>query len=232
MKHAYAALALPVVLAVLAAAPVAGQRIDSPYRFVGTSQHAGLFAGQLSASAGRLDMGPQPGPTFGARWGIRVSGPLAVGLEVGYTPTQRTVRDTVFVAADSSFRALGDADMRLLSFMGQVRFNITGARTWHGLQPFVGLGAGAVFDRGERRAFDENLTEQSRYNFGTTFAAQVGAGVEWFATERLAARIDARNMMWKLGIPDAFLLTEHGRTLSASDWENNFILSAGLSLHF
>lgn len=232
MKHALLAIIVHLACLACLAGHAAAQQIDSPYRFLDDTRQFGVFAGYMSAQEGRAGIGPQPAPTLGARLAFRVSGPFSLGLEVGYTPTQRTVRDTVFQAADSVFRPLGEADMRLISVMGEARFNLTGPRTWHGLQPFVAGGAGVVFDGGDRHAFDEDLPDQGRYRFGTTFAGQVGVGVDWYPTERVSLRLDARNLLWKLRVPDAFLLTEHGQTLSASEWENNFVVTAGLSFHF
>lgn len=232
MKHALLAVTLHVACLAFAAGPAAAQRIDSPYRFLDHTREFGVFGGHLSAAEGRLGMGPQPGPMLGARAAFRVSGPLMLGLEVGYTSTRRTVRDTVFLATDSVFEPLGEADMQLISVMGEIRLNLTGPRTWHGLQPYLSGGAGAVIDRGERDAFDEDLPEGGRYRFGTTFAGQVGAGVAWYPTQRVSVQLDARNLMWKLRVPDTFQLTEFGATLAASEWENNFVVRAGLSFHF
>lgn len=232
MKHALPALTLHVACLACLAGPAAAQQIDSPYRFLDTTRQIGFFGGYMSASEGRLGIGPQPAPTFGGRLALRVSGPLVLGLEVGYTPTQRTVRDTVFLTPDSVFQPIGEADMNLISVMSEVRFNLTGPRTWHGLQPFLVLGAGVAFDGGDRRAFEEDLPDQGRYRFGTTFAGQVGVGVDWFPTDRVSLRLDARNLLWKLRVPEAFLLSEHGQTLAESEWENNFVVTAGLSFHF
>jgi opacity protein-like surface antigen len=232
MKRVLHILAICAACAACLTAPAAAQRIDSPYRFVDHSQYFGIYGGLLAAEEGVFALGPHPGTMVGARWAIRVSGPISLGVDLSYTPTQRTVRDTVFVAADSMYRAVGDTDMRLLAVMGDVRFNITGARTWHGLQPFVGVGVGAVTDLAGRPAIEEDLETTARYDFGTSFAGHVGAGVDWFAADRISLRLDGRNMLWRLGVPEAFLLTERGQALSRSTWENNFLVSAGVSYHF
>jgi hypothetical protein len=216
----------------LAANPANAQRIDSPYRFLDYAQHAGLYAGHVQASPGLADLGPTPGPIVGGRWAIRVSGPFSVGGELSYMPTTRVVRDTVFVAADSVFRAIGETDMRLVTVMANLTFSLTGPRTWHGLRPLLSAGAGAAFDirssLPEEAEFEANL----RYRYGTSFAGQFGAGIEWFPTERISLRADARNMLWRVGVPEAFLLTEAGRGMGRSQWESNPALTAGVSIHF
>ncbi|CAN5764640.1 hypothetical protein BH23GEM9_BH23GEM9_35530 [soil metagenome] len=214
------------------AAPTSAQRIDSPYRFQDHGQQLGLYAGHIAATEGVLRIGPQPAPTMGARWAMRVTGPLSIGAELGYTPTTRTVRDTVFIANDSLYREVGEANLRLLSLMGNLHFSIVGPRTWHGLQPFGLLGAGAVINLGGRTAVEDDLPATVRYDFGTSFAGQFGGGVDWFPSQRVSVRLDARNVLWRLSVPEAFVQTEAGNTLARTAWENNFALTAGLSFHF
>lgn len=224
-------LALATTLAVNTS-DAAAQSIDSPYRFLDHNQFAGGFAGYLQPSAGRIDGGPAAAPVFGASWGISVSGPFAVTVELAVAPTSRIVRDTAFVAADSTWAELGEADMTLAIAMASMRFNITGARTWNGLQPFMLLGAGLVHDLSGDAAIEAELPENLRFDYGTSFAGQLGAGIDWFPSSRLSARLDARNMLWKLGVPEAFVLTESGRTLPRSQWEQNLVATAGLFFHF
>lgn len=218
-------------LLVLASAASA-QRIDSPYRFLDHGQRVGVFAGQLSTAQGQLGIGPQDAPTLGARWALRVSGPFSIAVEAAYTPSTRTVRDTVFVAADSAFRAVGEADMRLLSVMGNLHFSLTGARTWNSLQPFLVLGGGVVIDMAGSPAVETEIPATARYDFGTSFAGQFGGGVEWFPSQRVSLRVDARNLIWRLSVPELFVQTPAGRQLQRSEWENNLALTAGLSFHF
>lgn len=223
-----------VALLALLAGTVAGQQIRSPYRFIDTSQFGGVSGGQVFASRGRLDTGPHDAPMVFARWGLRVSGPFTVGAEVGYmpSPSTRIVRDTVF-AADSVYRPLGEADFTLLTVLGNLRFNVTGPRTWNGLQPFVLFGAGAAMDLAGTAPADTLVQPvDARFDFGTSFAGQIGAGVEWFPSASLSARIDAHNVLWKLKVPDAFGRTLRGENFPGSEWEQNFVLSAGLSFHF
>jgi hypothetical protein len=214
------------------ASPLHAQRIDSPYRFLDHGQHVGLFGGYIAADEGVLGIGPEAGPALGARWALRVSGPFSVGAEVAFMPTKRTVRDTVFVAADSMFRSIGEADMSLLTVMGNLRVNLTGARTWNSIQPFVLLGAGVALNLAGETAQEAELDPTQRFDFGTSFAGQFGAGADWFPTSRVSLSLDARNMLWKLNAPDAFRLTENGRRFAGSEWEQNLAVTVGLSFHF
>lgn len=223
---------IPLILGAVLAQPASAQRIDSPYRFLDHSQFLGGFGGYTWLSDGRIGLGPEPAPLLGVGWSIRVSGPFAVALDIGYMPTTRVVRDTAFVAADSTFQQTGESDVRLVTAMANLRFNLTGARTWHGVQPFALLGAGAAVDFGGGSAADLALQPNMRFDMGTSFAGQLGAGIDWFPSSRVSIRLDARNMLWKLDVPEAFRLTDAGRELPGSEWEQNFALAAGLSIHF
>jgi opacity protein-like surface antigen len=228
----------PVLCLLTAAAlcvPATGalaQQIDSPYRFLDYTQFGGVHAGYLIGNDGRIGIGPQSAPLLGVQWGIRVSGPFSLSVDVGFSPTTRTVRDTVFIAADSVFREVGEADMRLVTAMASLRLNLTGARTWNGIQPFIVAGAGLAADIANAAAVEEDLPTNARFDFGTSFAGQLGAGVDWFPSSRVSLRLDARNMLWKLPVPEAFRLTDAGEGIPGSQWEQNFALAAGLSIHF
>jgi hypothetical protein len=210
--------------------PLAGQRIDSPYRFVDTKQSAGLFGGYVFTNKGSIDLGPESGPVFGGRYGIRLSGPFTIEADIGYFPSTRAVRDTV--PSEVTFSTIGEADMALLLARGALRFNLTGPRTWHGMQPFVVFGGGAAIDLSGEPAVEDDLPQDARFDFGTSFAGELGAGVELFFTRRLALRLDGRNVLWQLEAPIAFLLGDRALTVADQEWAQNFFVSAGLSIQF
>lgn len=204
--------------------------LDSPYRFLETNQGAGVFAGYLATSEGSIGFGPSSAPMFGGRYGIRVSGPFMVEAELAYIPSTRMVLDTV--PADTTIRTLGETDMPIALARAALRFNVTGARTWHRLQPFVMFGAGVGVDLAGESSLDEDLPEDVRFDFGTSFAADFGAGIEWFVSRRTTLRIDARNLLWRLETPTAFLLDDRGDTFPDTEWTQNFFVSAGISIQF
>jgi hypothetical protein len=227
-----AALALLAPLAEAASA----QSIDSPYRFIETQQEASLFAGTLSAETGQLGMGPASASLFGGRWGIRVSGPFVFEVEGAYLPTSRTVVDTARVDpenGDSSFITLGQADANILMGHVGLRFDLVGPRTWHGFMPFVRVGGGLAVDlSGTDENLEGDLPETARFDFGTTFAGEVAAGLEYYVSPSLGVRVDARTLLWKLGVPDDFRLLEQSRGVTSASWEQQYVLTAGLSVHF
>lgn len=226
---------IPGVLALMVLLPTAAsaQTLTSPYRFIPERQHAGVFAAYLAPSEGRVGNGPNSGPAIGARWGIDISGPLALDVEAMYAPLTRPVVDTSF-AADGSHNVVGEANQKMVIALASIRFNITGKRTWHGFQPFGLVGAGSAIDISGLNTDDELVRADVRSDFGTSFAGTLGAGFEYFATSRLAFRLDAGTVLWKVPAPTAFRQQAEraDEVIPESDWERNFKVTAGFSLHF
>ena len=223
-----------ILAAVVGALPqsASAQGVDSPYRFLDHGQFGSLWGGYVWPAGGRLDLGPAPAPMVGLSYALRVSGPFALNVEAGYMPSTRTVRDTMFDATNESFTPLGEADIDLVTLMANLRLNLTGARTWHSLQPFAIVGAGLALDVASGSDIEAERQANERLDFGTSFAGQLGVGVDWFPSSRMSIRVDARDMFWKLPVPEAFRLTEQGAEFPGSDWEQNFALAVGLSIHF
>ncbi len=213
----------------LLATPAVGQTIRSPYRHLERTQSGGLFAGYVATDRGSLELGPGSGPIFGGRYGIRLSGPFAVEGEVAFLPTSRYVVD-LENDEDGDVRIpvrLREADLSLLVLMAGLRFNLTGPRTYRNLQPYLLAGAGAAISVSDEETTD--LGPDVRFDFGTSFAGQLGGGIEWFAMPRLALRLDGRVLFWELNNPRAF--TELGN-VSSDEWVQNFYFSAGAAIHF
>jgi hypothetical protein len=206
------------------------QSIPSSYRFIDQSQGAGLFAGYISTTKGTVGLGPKAGPTAGARYSIRVSGPFTLELDGSYFTSKRPVLDTTLV--DSARVVVGEADFSLLMGNVGLRFNLTGPRTWHGIQPFALFGGGMAADLSGTSADDEKVTAEARFDFGTSFAGQLGGGIEWFPSDQLTFRVDARNVLWKIKAPLALVSDSFGGALPASEWAQNGWFTVGLTLRF
>jgi hypothetical protein len=210
---------------------LAAQTVPSAYRYVETSQSIGLGAGYVFTGRGSIDMGPDAGPFFAGRYNLRISGPFVAEAEVAFFPTTRVVWDTV-PAPDTTRVEVGEANVRLMSAMASLRFNVTGPRTWHGILPYIVLGAGLAVDAAGTSADEEDLPADVVFDFGTSFAGQLGAGVELFLSPGLSLRLDGRNVLWKIDTPPAFFSGERGRLIPPDEWTQSFYVSAGLSIHF
>jgi len=206
------------------------QRIDSPYRFVERAHSLTLYGGHFSADPGIVDLGPQSASAFGARYGIRLSGAFDGELDVALIPTHRLVTDTILVQGVR--QVVGEADANLLNLQAGIRFNITGARTFYGVQPYTVFGGGAVVNLSGRDELDDQVPEDVRYRFGTSFAGQLGAGANWYVTERMSLRLDARSIFWRLRTPEGFRRGDAALEVPEMAWKRNTVFSAGVGLHF
>ncbi|MCI0432899.1 MAG: hypothetical protein L0271_04520 [Gemmatimonadetes bacterium] len=210
--------------------PGDAQQITSPYRFLETRQAATGFAGYLAASDGSLELGPRGAAVLGGRYNLIVSGPLALEAEIGYFASTRAVLDTV--PGDTTRQSIGEADFTIAMASGALRLNLTGARTYRGLLPYVLFGLGAAIDFSDASPLDAELPPDVRFEFGTSFTGVLGGGIEWLAGPRLAVRLDARNLLWKVKTPRAFLAGEQSLRLPSDEWTQNLAISAGLVIHF
>lgn len=209
------------------------QDITSPYRFIDESQALGLFGGYVLTDRGARDLGPKSSPAVGLRYSLRVRGPFVLEGEAAFVPSTRTVLDTAM--ADGAFRRLGEADLSLALVQAALRFNITGPRAYYGLQPFLLVGGGGIMDVSDSEdAFrdqlvaDDVVAEEVVFDFGTSFAAQIGAGIEWFATRRITVRADVRDVFWQIATPAAF----RDQNIASEEWLQNFAFMLGLSYRF
>jgi hypothetical protein len=221
---------LAVVALFATALPAVGQRITSPYRFLDAGQEIGAVATHVWAGDPAVGLGAKSGPAFGGRYGIRLGGPFMIEAEAVYFPTEHAVLDSVVV--DSAFQQIGTADQTLLFATAALRFNITGPRTWHGLQPFVVLGAGAVMETSHDEEAVNQAPVEARFDFGTSFAGTLGGGVAWLPSRHFAIRLDGRNVLWKVTTPAALRRGDIGLTMPDDEWVQNFTASAGVSILF
>jgi len=209
---------------------LAAQNIDSPYRFLDTRQSVSVFGGHVSTGRGTVGLGPESGMMFGARYSIGVSGPFVLEASLSWFSATRAVQDTV--PGDSGRVDIGDVDFSALSLLADIRFNLTGPRTWHGLLPYLLIGGGLTTDAASEDNLNSALPADVKFDFGTTFTGVLGGGIEWVPSSRFGFRVDARNLLWKLTTPAVFLRGLEAGTLPSDQWAQNFALTAGVVLRF
>jgi hypothetical protein len=220
---------LYVLLALLAdGSLLAAQRITSPYSFLEKGQSLGPVAGYFITDRGSIPFGPKAGPLFGVRYGIRLNGPLSAEAQVSYFPTERSVLDTSFVG--KAHRSVGTVPMRLLLSELGFRFNLTGARTWNKIAPFVFIGGGVALDVAPRDTLNNRVGSDVRYKFGTSFAGVLGTGAELYLSQSLGIRGDARATLWQIKTPGGFRVRDV--TVAPQEWTQNVQLSGSVAYHF
>jgi hypothetical protein len=225
--------------ALLWAAPALGQGIDSPYDFVEGSQEFWLFGGPILADRGVIDTGPGSGYAAGLGYTIRFSGPFNFDARVAYLPTDRRVynitpADSAAVAEDPmvGLVELGTADLSLLLIDAALRFDITGPRTWHRLQPFALIGVGGIIGVSSDNSAEENLPTdidlRTRFKNGVT--GHVGIGAEAHLNDRFSLRLEARDLLWRIHVPAGFRVP--GRLIDDAKWVQTGHFYVGLAYRF
>ncbi|NIP78117.1 MAG: hypothetical protein GWM90_02490, partial [Gemmatimonadetes bacterium] len=113
-----------------------------------------------------------------------------------------------------------------------IRFDITGPRTWHRIQPYALLGIGGAFTVAEDNAVEEGLPTNVdlRVRFRNGVTGHVGLGAELYLSDQLTLRADARDLLWKVHTPDGFRVP--GRVIDESEWVQTAHLSLGLAYRF
>jgi len=227
---------LPVALTALLVLPPGGfaraQDISSPYRFIDRGQAAEVFVGYLDADPGRFGFGPEAGPTAGVRWGVDVSS--LISLEVsGFLLS--TTRKLVNPRRTEGTRVIGEADVLLTVLDAVGRFNLTGQRTWNGIQPFLLAGLGLSFDvGGDTPPIEvEELTPAERFDFGIEFRGVFGAGVRVTPWERFAVRAAAEVNLYQLDTPEGWLDPSlEIESVAENEWVSGSHFTLGFSYLF
>lgn len=193
---------LPLALgSLIAAVPAVSAQVghtpsSSPYRDIRRGHTVTVFGGQIGGAGGRFGIGPHEGPVFGARYDIRTSRALQLGIGASRGTLERMIVDP-FVQLNR--RTTGPVDQGVTFLEFDLQFNVTGGKTWHRLAPFVGTGGGLAFAGG-------TAADTSDFKFGRKFFFVPHAGVRVFLTRRLHLRAEARSAFWKLSYPVTFQL--------------------------
>jgi hypothetical protein len=237
-------LALALLLAMLGGPSGAlAQRISSPYRFIEGKQDLGLSVSHIFSDPGSARLGPKGGLAYGIEYTRRVSRPLSLTPLLVYFPSERDVIDPSVEEGEGENGSLvvGTTDIDLLLLAGRLNFNLTGARTWHRLSPYLFGGLGLVFDISSSRSClaQQNHPEcqiepRERLDFGTSFLMQFGLGTVWLPRQHLGLRLEFLNSIWRLKTPVGFY--DPGVTIDPvpppTDWTNNWQVAITLAYWF
>jgi hypothetical protein len=167
----------------------------SPYRDIRYGKSVTLLYGDIGGDGGKLGIGPHDGPAYGARFDIRISAPLQLGVSLAQANLERLIVD-----ADDSVatRVKGPVDQELTMIELALQLNLTGRKTWHRLAPYLTGAAGYA-------SATDTPADTSGYKFGSKFYLAPGFGVRLFVTDRLHLRAEARQLFWKLHYPSSYL---------------------------
>ncbi|HXI20018.1 MAG TPA: hypothetical protein VNH46_02985, partial [Gemmatimonadales bacterium] len=195
MRIPYTILALALGAGSPLAAQVGHTPASSPYQDILRGKSVTFLYGDIGGDGGRIGVGPHHGPSYGARFDVRVSGPLQFGVSLSRAKLERLVVS----AADSvKTRVKGPVDQDLTMIELALQLNLTGSKTWHHLAPYVaggvGYAHGSSLPAGAPR-------DSSGYNFGGKLYIAPTAGVRIFLGQTVHLRLEARQLFWKLSYP-------------------------------
>jgi len=205
---------------------------QSPFHDLLVRQTFTLSAGRFGGNAAAAGVGWRAGPMAAVRLDTRLTGPLDFYVSIGFAGSSRYRINT---EQDTLTRKTGPfAKTLFLTDIGLV-VNLTGAKTWHGLAPYVGFGAGWVLPSAAE-------TDTGGYNAGSNFTMVPSLGTRVFVTRSLAARIEVRDYFFRYEWPLRYFypLDRNGNALSpvlSSDlkdkqWTHNIALTVGFVYGF
>ncbi len=201
-------LALTILLFSAATPSIAaGQNVPSPYRFIEHSQEWSLFAGKTDMNPGQLGLGPRDATTFGGRYSVGFAGAAAFEVHLALYQSKRTVLDVGRPVED---RLLGKSDLNAAMAHVRLRINLTGQRTWRGLQPYFAFGGGMATTTSVDRLLEleADMPGDEWFSFGPAFAAVLAAGTNFHISDKLSLTLEADMNFWKLGTPLGWLTVE------------------------
>ncbi len=212
----YARVAALFACGALLTAPVAGQTIPSPYRYLEERQEVGVLVGYMNIANGRFNYGPKDGTLLGVRYGIELSGPLSFEGVVQYLDGTRWVVDPARPEGD---RRIGEVAADVTTVEARLKFTATGRRSWHHISPFIGFGGGMALDASPESDLDRTLLADDRFDFGTSFFGTFSGGVRWFATDRFTVRSEGVLSLWKIDTPPGYADPDRGfPEVSGGEW--------------
>lgn len=229
-RRAYALLAT-LALGALFGTPskAEAQTIPSPYRYIERGQAVGVFGGYLLTDRGDQGIGPASAPLVGIRYAGRFAAPVAGVVRLGLAPSERDIFARSGTAdPEAPLTKVDEAGALLLTADAGLRLNLTGARSWRSVAPFVEATGGLVSVISSRTEVEGQLPENQLVRLGPAFAVNLGAGADWFLTERLSVNLSTHGLLWRLATPAGLA----GRPQGDNEWTRNVSVTLGGAFHF
>ena len=162
----------------------------SPFHDVRRGLMLRVVGGVYGGGRGRFRVGPSHGKTGGLRLEYQASNAVVLTTGIAYAQT-----DAFYVTAyDDVPRTVGPIDNDLVLADAGLQLSLTGGKSFHGFQPYVGATLGLA--HGSSFQADTSL-----YRFGTKFTYGPEAGVRWYPARRLTLELGGRLVYYKLQYP-------------------------------
>ena len=219
------------VIGLAIAAPLRAQvghdPAGSPFHDLISTQGLSISFGRFAGNATVAGVGAKPGAFIGVRFDTRLSGPMDFWASVGHIASSRLVVDPT----GTVIKVTGPIDLSLIAADVGIALNLTGAKTWHHVAPFVGIGLGILSP-------SKSVTDPGGYSAASNFSFIPTVGARIFLGRTLAVRLDARDYYFRYEWPLSYY--GDGNTIpgvlspdiSTKQWTHNYALSLGLTYTF
>jgi hypothetical protein len=235
-----AALTLALIGVALGPQSAAAQEesIDTPYRWLDRGTRLGLVGGYMFTNRGDPPFGPGSSPFVGARFRARLSSPLSLEIGAGYGNSNEWVIDPRLEGGPAVVDTV-DADWLIIQ--ASIQFALTGARSYHRLQPYLVLGGGILQELSTGTSdVLASVREPYEFHIGTAPMVHLGVGAEVDVSRRLGLAFEFRDNLWRLKAPSGWfridvlqnLLDTGSPAPDESQWTHNFELTASLYYYF
>ena len=220
------------------AAAAQEESIDTPYRWLEHGTRLGLVGGYTFTNRGDPPFGPGSSAFLGVRFRARLSSPLSLEIGGGYGSSDEYVIDPRLEGGPAIVDTV-KADWLIIE--ASLQFALTGARSYHKLQPYVVLGGGILQGLSTGTSAALGIPQQPFvYEMGTSPLLHLGVGAELDVSRRLGLAFEVRDNLWRLKTPEGWFVPEVLKNLidtgspapDESQWVHNFELTASLYYYF
>lgn len=205
----------------------------SPFQDVTTRQAFTPLLGQFFGNRANAGVGAQAGPAIGGRFSTALSGALELWATLSVINSRRNVIDP---SLPDSTRTTGPVDYRLVAGDIGIALKLTGSKTYHGFAPYVGAAFGVV-------APTSSQTDASGYRAGSHIMFVPTVGTQLRIARAASLTLEARDYFIRYEWPASYFGPAFSSTAvlppvldpsmeKDKQMTHNFVLSAGLSLHF
>jgi hypothetical protein len=199
----------------------------SPYRDVLVRHQITYFAGYYGGTEDPGRVAPGDGPMVGARYSIRLGGPIFLTGRLAGVFTDRLVVDPTLPPAE---RLVGTTSVPLIFADAGFDLVLTGAKSWHSLSPAINGSVGIAGDA-------SGTTDKSRFRVGIPFVLSYGPSLRFTPGDgKWSWRLDLTDQLFRIRYPESFFLktgadstylpVDADRTL----WRHNWATTLGVSV--
>lgn len=197
-KLSWAVVLLSIIPSFQLTAQVGHDPASSPFRDIQLRAQPVVFVGRLTNDRGRVGAGPSDMFTIGSRYEVPAGRSLVLAFSAALLKGDRFIFDPA-VDSSSPSRRTGPYDSSILITEVGLQLRLTGAKTWHGIAPYVGAGLGLAFDLNS-----PGDTTGSGYKYGTKLTFSGATGIRWYPSRRVMVNVDVRGQAWRLRYPVSF----------------------------